>query len=153
MPGPLDALRPQPGRALRHSTVPSGREAEANSGSSETASRAGHADETTLPSLAREAVWHRRDVAAYWGVGLSTLDDWVAKGHVRLPAPRRDPGGKPYWIAGEVIDGAGASELAIHPEQQVRARALASRPVPVPPAMTDREAIDYLNGLAARDRG
>ena len=118
-----DALWPQPGRPLRHSTAPSGREAEGHSGSSDAASRAGDADEKTRSSVAREAVWHRRDVAAYWGVGLSTLDNWVAKGHVALPAPRRDPGGKPYWIAGEVIDGASASERVIHPEQHVRGRA------------------------------
>ena len=103
-------------------------------------------------SVARDAVWHRRDVAVYWGVALSTLDDWIVKGHVRLPAPRRDPGGKPYWIAGEVIDGAHAPEQGAERVQQDDTFAVARQPDPPTPTMTDREAIAFLNSLAARDR-
>lgn len=104
-------------------------------------------------SAPRDAVWHRRDVAAYWGIALSTLDDWMVKGHVRLPALRRDPGGKPYWIAGEVIDGACAPERGTDPEQHARDLAVARQPDPPTPTMTDREAIAFLDRLAARDRG
>lgn len=92
----------------------------------------------------RTAVWHRRDVATFWGVGLSTLDDWLVKGHVRLPVPRRDPGGKPYWLAGEVIDGATAPEQALHPATSVKAAATPPAAVPGVSTMTDREALEFL---------
>lgn len=92
----------------------------------------------------RAAVWHRREVAAYWGVGLSTLDEWVAKGHVRLPLPRRDPGGKPYWIAGEVIDGALAREHDLRSPADGSAPAATSEVVVT---MTDREMRAALDRL------
>lgn len=55
-------------------------------------------------------IWHRRQVAAFWNVGLSTLDRWVSRGHRRLPSPRFDPAGKPYWLADEVQAAAVAPE-------------------------------------------
>ena len=70
-------------------------------------------------------IWHRRQVAAYWNVGHSTLDRWVADGHWRLPAPRFDPGDKPYWLASEVHAAAVAPEPGAEPA-----------PAPAPPEGT-----------------
>ena len=61
-------------------------------------------------AVTQPEIWHRRQVAAFWNVGLSTLDRWASRGHRRLPSPRFDPAGKPYWLAHEV------RSVAVSPE-------------------------------------
>lgn len=56
------------------------------------------------------AVWRRRQVAGFWGVSTSTLDRWTVCGLPRLPAPRVDPAGKPFWLAAEVKAAAAAPD-------------------------------------------
>ncbi len=66
-------------------------------------------------AVTQPEIWHRRQVAAFWNVGLSTLDRWVSRGHGRLPTPRLDPAGKPYWLADEVCRAATEPELGTGP--------------------------------------
>ena len=70
-------------------------------------------------------IWHRRQVAAFWNVGLSTLDRWVSRSQSRLPSPRFDPAGKPYWLADEVRSAAVAPEPGTDPAPAA-ARSLSS---------------------------
>ena len=60
-------------------------------------------------------IWRRRQISEFWHVGLSTVDRWVADSHPRLPPPRLDPGGRPFWIAAEVRTAALAPEPAGDP--------------------------------------
>lgn len=62
-------------------------------------------DPTTSPSQASaERVWRPSDVARYYQRSVRTIERWVADG--RLPAPRLDPGGRPFWLPGQIRDDA-----------------------------------------------
>ena len=100
-------------------------------------------------------IWRRRQTAAFWGVGLSTLDRWVARSDPRLPAPRLDPGGRPFWVAAEVRRAAAAPEAAtesaaapappaIHPPA---GRHPAAHPSP---ALSDEEALRLIRRSSRR---
>ena len=55
-------------------------------------------------------IWHRSQVAAFWCTTPKNLDKWVRRGDERLPAPRRGPGNRPYWLRHEV------EAIALRPE-------------------------------------
>ena len=92
-------------------------------------------------------IWRRRQVAEFWNVGLSTLDRWVARGHPRLPAPRRNPAGKPFWFAAEVRTAAAAPETA---DETADDPTPASRSPSI--EMSDAEALEILRRDGRRHR-
>lgn len=51
-------------------------------------------------------VWRIGDLAAFWQRDRRTIWRWVEAG--MHPAPRRDPGGQPYWLSNQVLRFAGA---------------------------------------------
>ena len=55
---------------------------------------------SSAPADGTRAVWRTRDVAAFWQRTPTTVMRWVADGE--HPPPRRDPGGRRYWLAEEV---------------------------------------------------
>lgn len=50
-------------------------------------------------------VWRPSDVAAFWQRCPTTVWRWVEAG--QHPAPRTDPGGRPYWLPDDVLRFAG----------------------------------------------
>lgn len=62
-------------------------------------------DATTPPSRASaDHLWRPADVARYYQRSVRTIERWVADG--RLPTPRIDPGGRPFWLPGQIRDDA-----------------------------------------------
>lgn len=61
--------------------------------------------------MAAVEVWRAADVAALYGVDLSTVHRWERAG--RLRRSRRDPGCAKYWLAHELL-----GDLATPPEPE-----------------------------------
>lgn len=56
-------------------------------------------------------VWRIGDVACFWQRDRRTVWRWIEAGS--HPAPRRDPGGQPYWLSSEVLEFAGVFDQTL----------------------------------------
>lgn len=82
-------------------------------------------------------VWRYPEMCAHWGVSRATVERWVRRYERTgdgIPV-RRDPSGRPYWLAAEASADA-------QPLRTDHARS----------ASTDHERLDGLRRLAARGR-
>jgi transposase-like protein len=82
-------------------------------------------------------VWRYPEMCAHWGVSRATVERWVRRYERTgdgIPV-RRDPSGRPYWLAAEAS--ADAQPLRAEPARS---------------ALTDHERLDGLRRLAARGR-
>ena len=82
-------------------------------------------------------VWRYPEMCAHWGVSRATVERWVRRFEqtgAGIPV-RRDPSGRPYWLAAEAA--ADAQPVGFEPVRLVS---------------TDHERLDGLRRIAGRGR-